>query len=84
MSFPSSHRKRIQHFPEPVNLHELTFSTYQRRPLLTICHSFMGYRRTSLFGTVRISSEPPNEMLVGCSWILQSALAGRQWHPMHR
>ncbi len=31
---PSSHRKRIKHFHEPGDLHELTFSTYQRLPLL--------------------------------------------------
>lgn len=31
----SSHRKTIKHFHEPGDLHELTFSCYQRRPLLT-------------------------------------------------
>ncbi|MCG6158481.1 transposase [Rubinisphaera margarita] len=30
----SSHRKRIKHYHEPGDLHELTFSTYQRLPLL--------------------------------------------------
>jgi putative transposase len=29
------HRKRIQHFEQVRHLHELTFSCYQRRPLLT-------------------------------------------------
>jgi putative transposase len=29
------HRKRIRHFHEPGDLHELTFSCYQRLPLLT-------------------------------------------------
>ena len=29
-----SHRKTIQHFHEPGHLHELTFSCYQRMPLL--------------------------------------------------
>ncbi|MCA8997547.1 MAG: transposase [Planctomycetaceae bacterium] len=29
------HRKRIKHFHEPGHLHELTFSTYQQKPLLT-------------------------------------------------
>ena len=29
------HRKRIKHFQEPGHLHELTFSCYQRLPLLT-------------------------------------------------
>lgn len=28
------HRKQIRHFHEPGHLHELTFSCYQRRPLL--------------------------------------------------
>lgn len=30
-----SHRKQVQHFHEPGQLHELTFSCYQRMPLLT-------------------------------------------------
>jgi len=29
------HRKRIKHYHDPSHCHELTFSTYQRRPLLT-------------------------------------------------
>lgn len=29
------HRKRVKHFHEPGDLHELTFSTYRRKPLLT-------------------------------------------------
>jgi len=29
------HRKRLQHFNEPGHLHFLTFSCYERRPLLT-------------------------------------------------
>jgi putative transposase len=29
------HRKQVRHYHEPGDLHELTFSTYQRRPLLT-------------------------------------------------
>src|SRR4051812_12669186 len=29
------HRKRVKHFYEPGDVHELTFSCYQRRPLLT-------------------------------------------------
>ena len=29
------HRKRIRHYHEPGDLHELTFSCYRRRPLLT-------------------------------------------------
>jgi len=29
------HRKRVQHFDLPGHVHELTFSCYQRRPLLT-------------------------------------------------
>jgi len=32
---PQPHRKRIKHFHEPGDLHELTFSTYRRKPLLT-------------------------------------------------
>jgi len=31
----TGHRKRIRHFHEPGHFHEFTFSTYQRRPLLT-------------------------------------------------
>jgi putative transposase len=30
-----SHRKTIEHFDEPFHVHELTFSCFQRRPLLT-------------------------------------------------
>lgn len=29
------HRKRVKHYHEPGDLHELTFSTYRRKPLLT-------------------------------------------------
>ena len=29
------HRKRVKHYHSPGDLHELTFSCYQRRPLLT-------------------------------------------------
>ena len=29
------HRKRVKHFHEPGDLHELTFSCYRRMPLLT-------------------------------------------------
>jgi REP-associated tyrosine transposase len=29
------HRKRIKHYHEPGNFHELTFSCYHRMPLLT-------------------------------------------------
>ena len=29
------HRKRIRHFHEPGDIHELTFSCYRRLPLLT-------------------------------------------------
>jgi putative transposase len=29
------HRKTVRHFEEPGHLHELTFSCYQRMPLLT-------------------------------------------------
>lgn len=32
---PSPHRKRIKHFHEPGDVHELTFSCYRRMPLLT-------------------------------------------------
>ncbi len=28
------HRKRVRHFDQPGDAHELTFSCYQRRPLL--------------------------------------------------
>lgn len=31
----SAHRKQIKHYHEPGDLHQLTFSCYQRRPLLT-------------------------------------------------
>ncbi len=31
----AGHRKRIRHFHEPGDLHELTFSCYRRMPLLT-------------------------------------------------
>src|SRR5690606_3141601 len=34
-SDPQPHRKLIKHYHEPGDLHELTFSTYSRRPLLT-------------------------------------------------
>src|SRR5688500_2066444 len=30
-----THRKLVKHFHEPGDLHEFTFSCYQRRPLLT-------------------------------------------------
>lgn len=30
-----SHRKRIKHYHDPSHCHELTFSTYRQRPLLT-------------------------------------------------
>src|SRR4051812_27850745 len=29
------HRKRVKHYHEPGHFHELTFSCYERRPLLT-------------------------------------------------
>ena len=29
------HRKQVKHYHEPGDFHELTFSTYQRKPLLT-------------------------------------------------
>jgi len=32
----SGHRKRVKHFHEPGDVHELTFSTYQRRPILMV------------------------------------------------
>lgn len=32
---PVPHRKRLQRFEQSIQLHELTFSCYQRRPLLT-------------------------------------------------
>jgi len=35
MNSPVGHRKRIRHYDLPGHLHELTFSCYQRRPLLT-------------------------------------------------
>src|ERR1051325_2142503 len=35
MSFREPHRKRIHHFHEPGDVHELTFSCYRRLPLLT-------------------------------------------------
>lgn len=35
MKPPPGHRKRIRHYHEPGHIHELTFSCYQRWPLLT-------------------------------------------------
>src|SRR5262245_17767713 len=35
MAKSGAHRKRVKHYHEPGQLHELTFSCYQRRPLLT-------------------------------------------------
>ena len=35
MSKTIPHRKRIRHFHEPGDFHELTFSCYKRMPLLT-------------------------------------------------
>jgi putative transposase len=35
MAKHSSHRKQVRHYHDPGDLHELTFSCYQRRPLLT-------------------------------------------------
>ncbi len=35
MSATRPHRKRVKHFHEPGDLHELTFSCYKRQPLLT-------------------------------------------------
>ena len=35
MTLPSGHRRRVKHFHEPGDRHELTFSCYQRLPLLT-------------------------------------------------
>jgi putative transposase len=35
MSGLQPHRKRVRHFHEPGDLHELTFSCYRRMPLLT-------------------------------------------------
>lgn len=35
MSGVSQHRRRIKHYHEPGDLHELTFSCYRRKPLLT-------------------------------------------------
>jgi putative transposase len=35
MKRPPGHRKQIRHYHEPGHIHELTFSCYQRWPLLT-------------------------------------------------
>jgi putative transposase len=35
MSGTTQHRRRVKHYHEPGDLHELTFSCYQRMPLLT-------------------------------------------------
>ncbi len=35
MPSPKPHRKRVRHFHEPGDVHELTFSCYHRLPLLT-------------------------------------------------
>ncbi|WP_390623340.1 REP-associated tyrosine transposase [Blastopirellula sediminis] len=35
MNGEASHRKRVKHFHVPGHFHELTFSCYRRRPLLT-------------------------------------------------
>ena len=35
MTDNQTHRKQIKHYHEPGDFHELTFSCYQRRPLLT-------------------------------------------------
>jgi putative transposase len=35
MDASSPHRKRVRHFNEPGHVHELTFSCYLRKPLLT-------------------------------------------------
>ena len=34
MADTQPHRKRVKHVDEPGHVHELTFSCYQRRPLL--------------------------------------------------
>jgi putative transposase len=38
MSNPPPHRKRVQHYDRPGHAHELTFSCYDRRPLLADDH----------------------------------------------
>ena len=38
MGHSSPHRKRVCHFDEPGHVHELTFSCYERRPLLVDDH----------------------------------------------
>ncbi len=38
MGHSSPHRKRVRHFDEPGHVHELTFSCYERRPLLVDDH----------------------------------------------
>lgn len=35
MSIEGTHRKRVRHYHEPGQVHELTFSCFQRRPWLT-------------------------------------------------
>ena len=35
MDQPPGHRKRVRHYHDPGHIHELTFSCFQRRPLLT-------------------------------------------------
>src|SRR5713226_1926649 len=35
MTHMNSHRKTVKHYHEPGDLHELTFSCYERRQLLT-------------------------------------------------
>ena len=35
MSQPTPHRKRVKHYHEPGDFHELTFSCYRRMRLLT-------------------------------------------------
>jgi putative transposase len=35
MKSDTGHRKRVRHYHDPGHAHELTFSCYQRRPLLT-------------------------------------------------
>jgi putative transposase len=90
-----THRKRIRHFHEPGDFHELTFSCYRRLPLLTndlwrqlLCHTVDRAVSSHDFALVAFVIMPEHmHLLVYPSEPAAKTLAAqsrRQWHPTPR
>jgi len=89
------HRKLVRHFHEPGDFHELTFSRYQRRPLLTndiwrhlLCRAIDRAISCHEFALAAFVLMPEHlHLLVYPRSSAAKTLAGqssRQWHPTPR